>query len=125
MRAFLVTGAIGGMFSVGLGAFGAHALKGQLSERMLAAWGTATDYQMHHSLALILVAVLLHFFPQVSKLKWSGRLLIVGMILFCCSLYAMALTGITWLGAITPLGGVSFMLGWLMLALAAKDIKTR
>ena len=122
MRAFLATGAIGGLLSVALGAFGAHALKGQLSERMLAAWGTSTDYQMFHSLALILVAVFMYQFPNIKRLQWSGRLFIVGLVLFCGSLYAMALTGITWLGAITPLGGVSFMLGWLMLALSARDI---
>ena len=123
MRAFLAIGAIGGMLSVALGAFGAHALKGQLSERMMAAWGTSTDYQMFHSLALILVAVLIYLFSDITKLKWSGRLFITGLVLFCGSLYAMALTGITWLGAITPLGGVCFMLGWLMLALSAGDIQ--
>ena len=122
MRAFLATGAIGGLLSVALGAFGAHALKGQLSERMLAAWGTSTDYQMFHSLALILVAVFMYQFPNIKRLQWSGRLFIVGLVVFCGSLYAMALTGITWLGAITPLGGVSFMLGWLILALSARDI---
>ncbi|MRI31589.1 DUF423 domain-containing protein [Endozoicomonas sp. OPT23] len=124
MRAFLVTGALSGMLSVGLGAFGAHALKGQLSERMTAVWATSTDYQFYHSLVLILLAVLIHLFPNISKLRWSGRLFIAGLLLFSGSLYLMALTGITWLGAITPLGGVSFMLGWLLLALSAREIKT-
>ncbi len=124
MRFFLQIGAAAGLLSVALGAFGAHALKGMLSERMLAAWGTSTDYQMFHSLALILVAVLIHLFPHIKRLQWAGHLFIIGLLLFCGSLFAMALTGITWLGAITPLGGVSFMLGWLMLALSTKEMSS-
>ncbi|KEQ18316.1 DUF423 domain-containing protein [Endozoicomonas numazuensis] len=116
-RFYLLSGALGGLLSVALGAFGAHALKAQLSERYLEVWGTATDYQLYHSLALVLVAVLSILFKDSRKLRWSARLFLTGIILFSGSLYILAITGISWLGAITPLGGVSLMLGWLFLAI--------
>ncbi|WP_252177572.1 DUF423 domain-containing protein [Endozoicomonas sp. 4G] len=116
---YLLPGALCGLLSVALGAFGAHALKDQLSERYLEVWATATDYQFYHSLALVLVAVLAIHFKDSKKLRWSARLFLAGIILFSGSLYMLAVTGIGWLGAITPIGGVSFMLGWLFLAIFA------
>ncbi|WP_257255027.1 MULTISPECIES: DUF423 domain-containing protein [unclassified Endozoicomonas] len=118
-RRYLLSGALCGLISVALGAFGAHALKTQLSERYIEVWATATDYQFYHSLALILVAVLAIHFKDSGKLKWCARLFLAGIILFSGSLYILALTEISWLGAITPLGGVSLMLGWLFLAIFA------
>lgn len=116
---YLLPGALCGLLSVILGAFGAHALKDQLSERYLEVWTTATDYQFYHSLALVLVAVLAIHFKDSRKLRWSARLFLAGIILFSGSLYMLAFTGIGWLGVITPVGGVSFMLGWLFLAIFA------
>ena len=118
-RLYLLLGAFCGLLAVVLGAFGAHALKAQLSERYMDVWATATDYQFYHSLALVLVAILSIQFKDSSKLKWSARLFLLGIILFSGSLYILAITGIGWLGAITPLGGVAFMLGWLFLAIFA------
>lgn len=119
---FLFCGAVGGFLSVGFSAFGAHALSGRLPERAMEVFQTAADYQFYHSLALVLVALLISAYPQSARLRWSGNLFVVGLLLFSGSLYLLSLTGIRWLGIITPFGGVSLMAGWLMLALfAAKD----
>lgn len=103
--------------AVTFGAFGAHALKTQLSAEMLQTWKTAVDYHFYHALGLLVVGVLMISFPS-SALKWSAVLLAVGILLFSGSLYTMALTGIKWLGAITPVGGLSFIAGWIMLLIA-------
>jgi len=105
-------------FAVAFGAFGAHALKTQLSAEMLQTWKTAVDYHFYHALGLLLVGVLSLFMPS-SMLKWSAVLLTVGILLFSGSLYTMAISGIRWLGAITPVGGISFIIGWILLFVAA------
>ncbi|MDD7805734.1 MAG: DUF423 domain-containing protein [Endozoicomonas sp. (ex Botrylloides leachii)] len=112
---YLIFGAGSGGLAVGFGAFGAHALKHMLSAQLLDVYHVATNYQMYHSLALILVAVLLSQHTSAKALKWSARFFLLGIILFSGSLYLLALTGVRWLGIITPIGGVSFILGWLML----------
>ena len=104
--------------AVAFGAFGAHALKEQLSAEMLQTWKTAVDYHFYHALGLLLIGVLSFYMPS-SMLKWSAILLVAGVVLFSGSLYAMALSGIRWLGAITPIGGLSFIAGWIALLLAA------
>jgi len=104
--------------AVAFGAFGAHALKEQLSAEMLQTWKTAVDYHFYHALGLLLIGVLSFYMPS-SMLKWSAILLVAGVVLFSGSLYAMALSGIRWLGAITPIGGLSFIAGWIVLLLAA------
>jgi uncharacterized membrane protein YgdD (TMEM256/DUF423 family) len=106
-------GAVLGMTGVMLGAFGAHALT-QLTqeERLLHAWDTGAKYQLIHALAVMLVAV------HPAKPKLAGMLFTVGVVLFSGSLYALALTGIGFLGAITPLGGLAFIAGWIALAAA-------
>ena len=116
---YLLSGAISGFIAVSLGAFGAHGLKEQLSERLFNVWVTGTEYQFYHSLALILIALLGLHFTHSRLLRWSANSFLAGIILFSGSLYALALTGISWLGMITPLGGVAFLLGWLALALFA------
>ena len=122
-RLYLTLGSLCGFLAVALGAFGAHALSSKLSERMLSVWATATDYQFYHALALVLVALISLHFPASAKLRWAARFFFAGICIFCGSLYFLALTGINWLGAITPIGGVVFLLGWLTLALfAIKDI---
>ncbi|MBO9481777.1 DUF423 domain-containing protein [Salinisphaera sp. G21_0] len=121
MNALLV-GAISGMTAVALSAFGAHALEGVLSERAMETFQTAADYQFYHSLALVLVALLGANYPNATKLKWSAGLFALGIVLFSGSLYLLSLSGIRWLGMVTPFGGVSFILGWLILAFfAARD----
>ena len=120
---YLLSGAIGGFVAVGLGAFGAHGLKNQLTERLFDVWMTGTEYQFYHSLALVLVALLGLHFADSKLLRWSANLFLAGIILFSGSLYLLAITGIGKLGMVTPLGGVAFLAGWLILAVFA--IKNR
>ena len=122
-RIFLaIASALGGI-SVVLGAFASHALKDKLSERALEIWETGTKYQMYHALALILVALLISRFPDSTLLVVAGYAFIAGVTIFSGSLYALSLSGIKWLGAITPLGGAAFIIGWACLAVAALKIQ--
>lgn len=118
-KVFLLFACFSGACAVSFGAFGAHALKGRLSESALQTWGTAVEYQFYHLLALIFVAVLLFQGLGGRFLTASGILFILGSFLFCGSLYGLALGGPRWLGPITPLGGLCFILAWLSLAVAA------
>ena len=102
--------------AVVLGAFGAHALKGHLSAEMLSIYQTAVQYHFWHALGLLGVGVLMSRSPGDSALRWVAWLLIAGLLLFSGSLYLLALTGATWLGAVTPLGGLAFIAAWLWLA---------
>lgn len=104
--------------AVGLGAFGAHALKTHLSSEMLQTWETGVKYHFYHALGLLLVGILSFLMPSVY-LKWSAILLFIGIVLFSGSLYVLSLSGIKILGAITPIGGLSFIGGWVLLLLAA------
>jgi uncharacterized membrane protein YgdD (TMEM256/DUF423 family) len=113
MNVFGVLGAVSAFCSVALGAFGAHALKSRLSSEALAVFETGARYQMFHALALLLVAAL----PNL-RASFAGWLFLAGTILFCGSLYALALTGVRGFGAITPVGGLCFLVGWVLLALA-------
>jgi uncharacterized membrane protein YgdD (TMEM256/DUF423 family) len=116
-RTFLSIGALSAFLAVGLGAFGAHILKKHLSTEMLSVFETGVRYQMYHSLGLILVVIALKDYPGkwIAAVAW---LFIVGIILFSGSLYALSTSGIKWLGAITPLGGLAFLAGWASLATA-------
>lgn len=116
-KTFLVIAAICGMLAVALGAFGAHGLKHRLTLDMMAAYQTGVQYHFYHTLTLLVVALLLLQFPDSPLIKWSGWLLIFGIVLFSGSLYLMALTGVKWLGAITPIGGLAFIIAWLLLAI--------
>ena len=118
-RIFLAIAAAFGGISVILGAFASHALKDKLSDRALEIWETGTKYQMYHALALILVALLLSRLPGSTPLVVAGYSFIAGIVLFSGSLYALSLSGIKILGAVTPLGGVAFITGWIALAIAA------
>jgi uncharacterized membrane protein YgdD (TMEM256/DUF423 family) len=117
-RVFLVLAALSGFIAVAAGAFGAHALKARVSPDLLAVFETALRYQMFHVVGLIAVAWLLYRSPSAAALA-SGWCFVAGTVLFSGSLYALALTGTRWLGAITPVGGVLFLAGWLLLAWAA------
>ncbi|MSQ27387.1 MAG: DUF423 domain-containing protein [Dehalococcoidia bacterium] len=117
-RLWLGFGAGFGLVGVALGAFGAHALKAQLEPRMLDIFETGVRYQMYHALALVLLAALAGQLPE-GPAAWAGRLFVVGIVLFSGSLYLLAISGVTWLGAITPLGGVCFLVAWALLLVAA------
>lgn len=118
LRVFLLLSALAGFTGVGLGAFAAHGLKARLSAEYLAVFQTGVHYQLIHALALFGVALLATHVPG-RLVKAAGVLFTVGILLFSGSLYLLALTGIGKLGMITPLGGVSFLGGWLCLLLAA------
>lgn len=118
-KIFLMLGSLNAFLSVALGAFGAHALKSRLSTDMLNVYQTGVQYHMIHSIGLILIAVLADKLGSSSMVNVSGWALFIGIVLFSGSLYALSLSGIKVLGAITPLGGVSFLLGWILLAIAA------
>jgi uncharacterized membrane protein YgdD (TMEM256/DUF423 family) len=119
-RIFFSLGALSAFLSVASGAFGAHALRTRLSLELLTVFETAARYQMYHALGLLAVAWAATRWPG-SLVHWAGWLFVVGTILFSGSLYALALTGSRWWGAVTPFGGVSFLAGWACLVLAATD----
>ena len=104
------------MLAVGFGAFGAHALKSRLDDYALGVFQTAVQYHFYHSLALLAVGVIALNQPQTAMLKSSGWLFLIGILVFSGSLYALSITGVRWLGAITPLGGLAFIAGWACLA---------
>ena len=119
-RRVLGTGAALALLAVLSGAFAAHGLKTMLDAQQLALFETAARYQMYHALALLVVGILASG-RQFSRtlLKLAAFAFILGIFLFCGSLYLLALSGITWLGAITPLGGTAFLAGWLAMMIAA------
>jgi uncharacterized membrane protein YgdD (TMEM256/DUF423 family) len=119
-RLFIMLGAASGFVAVAAGAFGAHALRTRLAPDLLAVFETAARYQMYHALALLAVAWAAARWPGPLP-QWAGWLFVVGTVLFSGSLYALALSGVRWLGAITPLGGAAFLAGWICLALAARQ----
>ena len=104
------------MLAVAFGAFGAHALKSRLDDYALGVFQTAVQYHFYHSLALLAVGVIALNQPQTVMLKSSGWLFLIGILVFSGSLYALSITGVRWLGAITPLGGLAFIAGWACLA---------
>ncbi len=112
---FAVLGALSGFIAVALGAFGAHALKARLPADLLAIFETGVRYQLYHAFALIAVAWALHTGGQGAA-RAAGWCFVAGTLIFSGSLYALALSGLRALGAITPLGGLAFLAGWLLLA---------
>lgn len=102
---------------IGLGAFGAHGLRDRLSEGDLDVWKTGVQYQIFQALALMAVAALWHLMDGPRSV-WGVKLVMAGMLVFSSSLYALVITGPRWLGAITPIGGVLMIVGWLLLASA-------
>lgn len=116
-KLFLTLGAMSGALGVILGAFGAHGLQDKLSEKMMKVWQTGVEYQFYHTFALLIVGMLALKF-QSGLLTSSGWSFVVGILLFSGSLYALALSGISKLGAITPIGGLFFILGWVLLAVS-------
>jgi uncharacterized membrane protein YgdD (TMEM256/DUF423 family) len=117
-RRLLTLAALTGALAVMTGAFGAHALKERLTPDLLLVWQTAVQYHLWHVLALGLIGVLAMVLPDSRALRAAGWLMLLGLLLFSGSLYALALTGVRGLGAVTPLGGLAFIAGWLALAWA-------
>jgi uncharacterized membrane protein YgdD (TMEM256/DUF423 family) len=118
MKRWLLIAAVMGALAVVMGAFAAHGLQARLSEKMLATFATGAQYQMVHALAMGLAAFAVR--GRAARLANSAAaLFLAGILLFSGSLYVLAFTGVTALGMITPLGGLSFIAGWIMLALAA------
>ncbi|MFQ5751005.1 MAG: DUF423 domain-containing protein [bacterium] len=115
-RLFFIIGAVSAFLAVALGAFGAHGLKSRLSPEMLNIFEVGVRYQMYHALALIVVAWVCTKWPG-SLTFTSGWLFLAGTIIFSGSLYVISISGIRWLGAITPIGGVAFLAGWVCLVL--------
>jgi uncharacterized membrane protein YgdD (TMEM256/DUF423 family) len=115
MRLWIVLGAVSAFLSVAAGAFGAHALKARLPADLLTIFETGARYHMYHSLGLIAIGLAAQLRPS-PLLSGAGWAMLAGIVLFSGSLYALALTGVRVLGAITPLGGLGFLAGWAMLA---------
>ena len=114
-KTFLVIGALSGMLAVLLGAFGAHAMR-RLTPDMLAVYQTGVQYHFWHALGLLAIALTLAHFPAAQGLKWAGWLMLAGILIFSGSLYLLAVTGMRWLGAITPIGGSAFIVAWALFA---------
>ncbi len=121
-KKFTLYGALFMALAVGLGAFGAHGLKHVVSKESLTVFHTAVEYQFYHALGLFVIAFVANF-KQNREIKIAGYSMISGITLFCGSLYMMTLTSIKILGAITPIGGVSFIVAWIFLALSLKSNK--
>jgi len=119
MKLFVTLGALAMFLGVALGAFGAHGLKQRVAMDLLAIWNTAVLYHLVHALGLILVGILVQLLPGHPQFVTAGWFLLAGMLIFSGSLYLLVLSGYKPLGMITPLGGVSFLVGWLLLAVAA------
>lgn len=117
MKFFAVSGALAALLAVVLGAFAAHGLKSQLSAQLITTFQTGVQYQMYHALGILLVVLLYKHDPS-ALLLWSASFMLAGIILFSGSLYALSLTGVRWFGPITPIGGLSFILGWGCLLVA-------
>ncbi len=118
-RLLFALGATSGLIAVGAGAFGAHMLRARLPPELLAVFETGARYQMYHALSLLAAAWAVTRWPGPWAVR-AGWLFLVGTLLFSGSLYAMALSGVRWLGAITPFGGAAFLAGWGCLILAAR-----
>lgn len=117
-KTFLILAALSALLAVAFGAFGAHELKGHLDESAMAVYRTAVDYHLSHALGLGWLGLLVDRYPALRLLRFAGWLMFAGILVFSGSLYALSLSGLRWLGMITPLGGLSFMAAWGLVALA-------
>ncbi|MGE6602439.1 DUF423 domain-containing protein [Lysinibacillus fusiformis] len=121
MKKFIVTGALHSLLAVAFGAFGAHALKEILDDYSQGIWETAVQYQMFHATGLLVIGLLMSskLFGEVKQLNLAGIFFNFGIVFFSGSLYVLAISGIKVLGAITPIGGVLFLIGWILIILSA------
>lgn len=118
-RHCLIVAAVALALAVAFGAFGAHALHATLAPDAMAIYQTAVQYHFWHGLGLLGVGMQLEHMPASKRLPWVAGFLVIGLLLFCGSLYLLALTGQAWLGALTPVGGIAFIAAWLLLASVA------
>ncbi|MFT4676152.1 MAG: uncharacterized membrane protein YgdD (TMEM256/DUF423 family) [Patiriisocius sp.] len=118
IKILLIFAALSGLVAVALGAFGAHGLKNKLAPNLMSAFETAVQYQAIHTLAILTVCLLSLHFGRGIWFQYSGLSFSIGILLFSGSLYGLALTGMRWLGPVTPLGGLFFMIGWALMLLA-------
>lgn len=122
-RLFLTLGSINAALAVVFGAFGAHALRARLTPEMLSVYHTGSQYHFYHALGLLLIAAIVMHVPGFGFARAAGWLMTVGIVLFSGSLYLLAITGVRWLGAITPLGGLAFIAAWVLLAIGALKVR--
>lgn len=118
-RWFLVLGGLNAALAVVLGAFGAHALRARLSSEMLTVFHTGVQYHFYHALGLMAVAFAASQLPESGLVRWSGMMMLLGIVLFSGSLYVISLSGQRALGAVTPIGGMGFIVAWILLVAAA------
>jgi uncharacterized membrane protein YgdD (TMEM256/DUF423 family) len=117
-KLFLILGGINAALVVMLGAFGAHGLKARLTAEMLAVYQTGVHYHLFHALGLLVVGLVASQIADSVWLKWSGWLMLAGIILFSGSLYVLSVSGMRWLGMVTPFGGVAFIAAWIVFVIA-------
>ncbi|RKZ43653.1 MAG: DUF423 domain-containing protein [Gammaproteobacteria bacterium] len=114
---YLALGSINALLVIIIGAFGSHGLKAKLTVDNMAIYQTAVQYHFYHAVGLILVGLIAWHIPNSNYLRWSAWLMVMGIVLFCGSLYTLSITNIRWLGMITPFGGMAFILAWLFLSI--------
>lgn len=119
MKVFVVLGSLSAFAGVALGAFGAHGLKNKVAPEMLVVWQTGVQYHLVHALGLLLIGILCHLMPEAATVRNAGWAILLGTVLFSGSLYLLVLTNIKPLGLVTPFGGIAFLVGWLLLGIAA------
>lgn len=117
-KLFTSLGGINAFIAVALGAFGAHILEGKLGPEMLSIFETGVQYHFYHALGLLAVGLIATHLPDSNWLRWSGRLMFAGIVIFSGSLYILSFTGVRWLGAITPIGGLCLLASWILLVVA-------
>lgn len=117
-KLFLILGGINAALVVMLGAFGAHGLKAKLTADMLAVYQTGVHYHLFHALGLLAIGIVATQIADSVWLKWSGWLMLIGIILFSGSLYVLSVSGLRWLGMVTPFGGVAFIAAWIVFVIA-------
>lgn len=120
---YLFLSSINAGLSVILGAFGAHALKNYITDELIKTFNTGVEYHFYHSFGLFIIAFAFYLLPDSKLLKWSGRLMMPGILLFSFSLYVLSITGIRGFGIITPFGGIAFVSAWILLAMAVIKAK--
>jgi uncharacterized membrane protein YgdD (TMEM256/DUF423 family) len=120
-QSILITGAVLAFLGVALGAFGAHALKARLASDMLAVYQTGVQYHLAHALGIVLIGILVQLLPASKWLPIAAWTMTAGVLVFSGSLYALSVTGVRMLGAITPLGGVALLAAWLMVAAGVRN----
>ena len=118
-KTFLLLASVFGGLAVAFGAFGAHALENRLTAEMLNTFEIGVRYQFYHALALLGVVAVIARWPEATLATWAGWLFVAGILIFSGSLYILVFSGVRWLGAITPIGGVAFIAGWICLMVVA------